>query len=151
MMQRPFRCAATLALLIGAALSAGCGSGEGGAVVEKRDVSQMRVVGILYGRCMQANGGAAPANEEKFAAFMQQEPENWNKLAPTPKELLTSPRDGQPLVVVYGRRLKDDPEIGFPLIAHEKTGVDGQQMVISTNGTVQLKSPDEVAQLFPSS
>jgi hypothetical protein len=150
MMQRPFRCAATLALLIGAALSAGCGSGEEGGVVEKRDESQMRVVGILYGRYVQANG-AAPTNEQKFAAFLQQEPTNWNKLAPTPEQLLTSPRDGQPLVVVYGRRLKDAPEFGFPVIAHEKTGVDGQQMVIAANGTVELKSADEVARLFPSS
>jgi hypothetical protein len=133
------------------AICAGCGSGGAGAIGSKDDVSHLRVVGILYGRYMEAHGRAAPANEEQFIAFLQQEPGNWNKLAPTAKELLASPRDGQPLVVVYGRPLKDDPEIGFPLIAHEKTGVDGQLIAISSSGTIVPKSSEDIARLFPSS
>ena len=148
--QKP-RHRAVACILLGALVASGCGSGGEASVGSKRDITHLRVVGILYGRCMDANRGLAPTNEEQFIAFMQREPENWNKLAPTPKQLLTSPRDGQPLVIVYGRSLKDDPEIGFPLIAHEKTGVDGQQIVISASGVIQPKSAEEIAQLFPSS
>jgi len=137
-------------LLAGLMVLAGCGS-TSVAPASERDISHLRVVGKLYGLCMSAKGGAAPANQGELVAFIQRDPSLWNKLAATPDELLTSPRDGQPLVFVFGKAVKDPVEGGFAWIAHEAAGVDGQQAVINLSGGIQFVDSAEVAKYFPAS
>jgi hypothetical protein len=143
------RCATVVAVMSVACLlsTSGCGSAE----LPKNDeaVTQLKVLGMLYGRYMEANRMAAPPSEEKFVAFLESEPANWDKLAASPQELMTSPRDGQPLVVLYGPAVKEPSGGGFAWIAHEKTGVDGKQLAVNARGSVELKDAAEIAQLFP--
>jgi hypothetical protein len=106
------------------------------------------MVGALYGQYLSDHAGSAPANEPEFIAALQRNSGGWKKIAVTPQELLTSPRDHQPLVIAYGSALKDTSETSFPWVAHEKTGVDGQVLIVDAHGTAQSKTQQEVEQLF---
>jgi hypothetical protein len=131
--------------------AAGCASGPADSGALDRETAHLKVVGLLYGRYMQAHGGAAPSDQDKFVAYIQREPENWNRLAPTAADLLTSPRDAQPLVILYGGAVEEPVDGGFPWIAHEKTGVAGRRLAVNARGNVELMTSQEIDQLFPSS
>jgi len=100
--------------------------------------SRMKVVGILYGMYMSEHGGKAPPNASEFRAFIEREPANWNKLAPTVDELLSSPRDRSPLKLLYGDAVKAAASGSLPWIAYESTPIDGQRMIVDCRGTVEL-------------
>jgi hypothetical protein len=54
-----------------------------------------------------------------------------------PDQLLISPRDGQPFVLVIGVNVFNEPTPANPLIiAYEKAGKDGKRMAVFANGTV---------------
>jgi hypothetical protein len=127
----------------------GCGGSPATTPPPDDDVTQLRMVGALYGKYLSDHTGAPPANMAQFVAFLERDPAGWNKVASTPQQFLTSPRDDQPLVLVFGAAVKDPPEGGFPWIAHEATGVDGRVMIVNARGNAELKSPEQVGQLFP--
>ncbi|RIK85351.1 MAG: hypothetical protein DCC67_04155 [Planctomycetota bacterium] len=58
--------------------------------------------------------------------------------------LLTSPRDGQPLVIVYGKRIAPKDSPNTPWAAYEQTGVDGKRMVAKVRGTVDELTTAEI-------
>src|SRR4051812_41866867 len=73
-------------VLVVASLCVSCGAVTS-APKNDRQMDQIKVVGVLYGQFMSANRGSPPTNQDQFIAFMQREPENWNKIAATPQEL----------------------------------------------------------------
>jgi hypothetical protein len=133
----------TLAVLF----TAGCGS----APSANNDPAQahMKVLGLLYG-LYQSDFGAPPASQEKFVAFLQKSPENWNKIAPTAEQFLASAREGAPLVVIYGNAAKATAA-GDPWIAYEANAVDGQQLIVNAFGHVHLVDEQEFSQFVPKS
>ena len=51
-----------------------------------------------------------------------------------PQSFLTSTRDGQPYVMIYGKR---PPNVHRDLVGYEQTGVDGKRYVAFTLGNVE--------------
>ncbi len=131
----------------GVAILTGCGSPP--ADKPDEELLKLRIVGSLYGKYLANHAGTAPANESQLVAALERDPDSWKKVAATPQELLTSPRDGERLVIVYGAAVKDPPEGGFPWVAHEKTGVDGHVVIVNLRGSTELKEQPEVAKIFP--
>lgn len=90
----------------------------------------------LYARYATANKGVGPANLDEFKRFI--------KALPPPTltslqidtsrldALFISPRDGQPVVILYRQQLAS-----APLVAYEKTGVEGKRQIIFLNGKVE--------------
>jgi hypothetical protein len=50
--------------------------------------------------------------------------------------LLRTGRDGQPLVVIVGKKVENPERSPYPWAAYEKTGVDGKRLVSDTRGGV---------------
>jgi hypothetical protein len=128
-------------------LAAGCGSPE----VQQADpaTAHMKVLGILYGQYMTAHGGAAPSDQDQFVSFIDAEPANWNKLAGSAEEFLTSASGGRRLTVLYGADAKTPPDGSLPWIAHDAEAQNGQRLVANARGYVQLVDDAEFAKLFP--
>jgi hypothetical protein len=109
----------------------------------------MKVLGLLYGM-YQSDFGAPPASQEKFVAYLEKSPENWNKIAPSTEQLLASARDGAPLVIAYGNAGKSTSQ-GDPWIAYEANAIDGRRLIANAFGHVRLVDEQEFSQLVPKS
>ena len=138
---------AAIGLCIALLLVAGCGAPAKPAA--DPDVTHMRALGILYGRFMANNGGAKPANQEAFAKYIEQEPANWNKLAPTSADFLTKGHEGQALTVRYGKDAQASPEDGRLWVAYETEPHDGKQLAVDAEGAAQLIDHQQFTKLFP--
>jgi hypothetical protein len=107
----------------------------------------MKVLGLLYGQCMAGNGGTPPASQEEFVAFMQREPANWDKLAPSPEKFLAEARSGVPLVVRYGSEAQPPADGGLPWIAYEQPSDGAKALMVNIRGSVQEADAQQVQQL----
>jgi hypothetical protein len=133
----------TLVLLLGALLTApGCSSKgppppEGQLAIE--DVAKW------YQVYREFNGRKAPPNEQAFIAFIEGE---WRKRGTQAdiQALLTSPRDGQKYVVMYGKPAPKNPERSVAV--HEKEGYGGKKLVAFELGYSQEADETELQQFL---
>ena len=65
-------------------------------------------------------------------------------LGPVPEEVLKSPRDGLPFVVVLG--VQPNPDAKGEIFIYEQNGVDGQRYVMTLSNDIYLKSDEDFAQ-----
>ena len=62
-------------------------------------------------------------------------------------QMFVSPRNGEPLVWVYG---KSPPSAnGMTFIAYEKSSTDGQRFVLATGGMHEVMDDAQFRRLFP--
>ncbi len=128
-------------------LAAGCDSRV--PQVRSQPEAQLRKLGTLYGEFIAQNKGRAPANEEQFREYLKAEHVQLRNLEiGGVAALLSSPFDGQKLVVRYGNLTGPVSPNGYPWIANEQTGVDGKIKVISARGEVREVSEQELEELF---
>ena len=73
--------------------------------------------------------GKAPKNEEELVAFIKKEYEVAPEKTPDMEQLLTSPRDGQRYIVMYGAKQKSRVDLEKNLACYEAEGVDGKRLV----------------------
>jgi hypothetical protein len=78
-----------------------------------------------------------PRDEEELKRYLVQ-----TDMTINPDEVMRSPRDGQPYVVIYGARL--DP-YGRDILAYEQEGLDGGRYVITLSRDVKLLTATEFA------
>jgi hypothetical protein len=86
---------------------------------------------------MERTTGRLPPNEEEFKKFIA---ENGAQMlersgVTAVDELFVSDRDGQPLVVTYG---KYPPGMNAKIVVYEKNGADGKRFVGYNSGAVEL-------------
>jgi hypothetical protein len=113
-------------------LAAGCTSSS-----QTSTQSNLAILAKNYGMYQAQNQGQTPPDEKKFKEFIQ-------KQDPAAKvdELFTSPRDGQPYVILYGKKAAvPDPQKGMPIVAYEKVGVGGKRLV--ARSTTQVEEVDD--------
>ncbi len=117
-----------------AAYSAGCGGNPRVSAVpeEKANLSS---VGRAYHAATEKLG-RPPASEEQLMPFLRE--------LGDPAQLLRSPRDCEPYVIVYGFDIRKSFDMPPPIWAHEKRGVDGNRYVITVMG-VNLMTDEEFA------
>src|SRR5262249_48330528 len=80
--------------------------------------------------------GHPPANEEQLRPFL--------RALGDPAEILRSPRDGEPYVIVYGFDTRKPFDMPPPIWGYERQGADGQRYVITVMG-VNLMTDEEFA------
>lgn len=125
----------------------GCGAATSTAPPEGRD--RLKVLGRLYGRFVAQQRGEAPANEAALLAFLESERASWEGFGlATPQELLASPRDGQPLRVIYRGATSAQSASGTPYACVEQTGVDGIRWAATLRGSVEELDDAQFQQLF---
>ncbi len=127
--------------------SVGCGGSKpvGPTTV---DEAQVKVLGILYGKFLGTTRGRAPKDQQQFVDYLNSNRPSWEKIVDSPEQLLTSPRDGQPFVVLYGEAYKGQPNSATPWMAYERDGFDGKKQLINIRGAVSEMDAAEISSLF---
>jgi hypothetical protein len=140
-----------VALLLGLAATLGCGgvspTGGGDDFQTRRLLGQ---VATFYGDFL-AERGAPPKDEAAFRAFLQERSQQLERMKLDVDSLLTSPRDGQPFVVVYGKRVAPAASPNTPWAAYEQTGVDGKRLAAQVRGQIVEMTSEEIASQLESS
>lgn len=86
-------------------------------------------VGKWYQLYRADHGGKQPADESAFLDYVNRKLAERGAEAVDSDELLTSPRDGEPYVVRYGKVSSRDQARN--LVAYEKTGGNGTRLIVS--------------------
>lgn len=125
----------------------GCSSSSTADLSAER--AHMKVLGILYGKFVSGSRGAAPNSEEQFIEYLSSTKPSWENLVNSPEKLLESPRDGKPLVMLYGNAYKKQPRSAAPWLAHEQEGVEGKKWAVNIRGMVEEMDSEQIKSLFP--
>jgi hypothetical protein len=128
---------------------AGCGGGDSGSAATDAivvDYSSTRVLASLYSQYLSEHKNQAPPNEQAFREFLGTKQETLERAGLTIDDMFASPRNGQPLEWVYGRK----PPAGRvgTYFAYEKTPVDGKRLVIATRGMYEEMDEAQFNTLF---
>lgn len=112
--------------------------------VNPKTEAQFKVLGILYGKYMGNTRGRPPAGEEQFLDFLKGKKPSWEKIVSSAEQLLVSPRDNEPIKVLYGEDVTKQRQTATPWIAYEQNGVDGMRQVVSVRGGLKLMDDEEL-------
>jgi hypothetical protein len=134
------------------AVLVGCSGGEGVVATDATSDAQMRlrVLANEYGEFVNARQGRVPKDEAEFRKHLEQRFDAFRADfdVQTMDELLTSPRDNQPLVIVAGKRIEPAEAPGAPWALRERTGVDGLVLAVGVRyGPVELTIEEAKAQM----
>jgi hypothetical protein len=138
---------AVVAIVAASELSlAGCGGSAAGGGDNFKVQQQLNTVASFYGDYLSEHGGAPPQDEAAFRAFLQERAQGIERMDVGGVDgLLTSPRDGQLFVVIYGKRLAPADSPNTPWAAYEQTGVDGKRFAAQVRGDVVELTDAEIA------
>ena len=134
------------ALLMAAALGCGGGVSPTGGGDEFQTRRMLGLVATFYGDFL-GERGAPPKDEADFRAFLQERSQRLENMSLSIDELLTSPRDGQPFVLVYGKRIAPPDSPNTPWAAYEKEGIDGKRLAAQVRGQIVELTSEEIAKL----
>lgn len=117
------------------------GCSDPGRSNQAEESSSLKPLAAFYGKFVNQHGGKTPRSEAEFKAFLK-EPKNAESLrlefqVADVDAMFISPRDQQPYVVIYGAMPDLPGPGGAPVVAHEKTGVEGKRFVASALGAVE--------------
>jgi hypothetical protein len=121
-------------------LCAGCGAA---AVVKTGDVNpsdaNLATIGRLYVQA-ELKLGRPPRVSDELKPFL---PADGNL-----DQLLISPNDNQPYVIVWGAKMASTPDQSM-IIAYERTGAKGYRRVLTPSGTLMLSAEAFATSTFP--
>ena len=123
------------------------GCGDATQVARQQETSHLRALVSLYTFAARTER-RPPASEAEFRKFVASNggPMLEKLQIAGIDELLISERDGQPLVVIYGKRPQGvSPEV----VAYEQIGVDGKRQVGLTLGSIEEVDEQRFRQLVP--
>ncbi len=111
----------------------------------------LRILADEYGEYLATHGGQPPKDAAAMRNFIESRmatlTADFN--VQSASDLLKSPRDGEPLVIVCGKRIAPPESPETPWAAYERTGVDGKRLASGVRyGPVEL-SPEEFSQQIP--
>src|SRR5262245_54985762 len=127
-------------LLLVSAL-AGCGTGPNVIPLTKAEKS-LTFIALAYGEC-HARLGHGPKSAEELKPFLKE--------FGNPDELLVSPNDGQPYVVVWGanptRGGPTEYKQMFPILAYENKGTRGKRALTDIRGRPMTVPEEDMPKL----
>ena len=106
----------------------GCSSSDPVNVSKTRSeqIANLQMIRAAYNQAIETTG-RPPANEKEARRFLE--------AFGNPDEILKSPVDGEPYIVIWGVNLKNVPlRMPSPIIAYEKTGKEGRRFVLTMQG-----------------
>jgi len=115
-------------LLVAVVASVGCGGSGPNVVPLTRAEKALTFVALAYGEA-HARLGRGPKDAEELKPFLKE--------FGNPDELLVSPNDGQPYVVVWGANPRGGPteyKQMFPILAYESKGTRGRRALTDVRG-----------------
>ncbi len=115
-------------VLVAIMLLTGCGEGSNDPP-SVESLMAIENVGKWYQLYRADHGGKQPADEGAFLEYVNRKLAERGAEPVDSGELLTSPRDGEPYVVRYGKVSSRDQSRN--LVAYEKTGANGTRLIVS--------------------
>lgn len=142
----------SFALLLAACLigTTGCASGDTAAIGpnDRQTRIVMNVLSIFYGEYLDSHAGRPPQDSAAFREYIESRPDELQRYnVQNLDELLNSPRDGQPFVIVCGKRVAPKDSPATPWAAYEQSGLDGIIMAVQVRGGVHDLSASEISQI----
>ena len=133
--RRPFA-----VLVLFSCLASGCGSDAEDP--PSYSLAELRALGQLYGAYVSRHGGL-PSDRDGLSAFAAQMTGN------DIEKIALSPRDGRPLVLLFGRPVGSSEQDGFPWVAYEQSEVAGTRLAVTSRGGVYELNAEQFQQAFP--
>jgi hypothetical protein len=140
--------AGMLCVLAGILLTVGCGGASSSTGMDADDYMTLRSASTMYSEYMGANNGQTPPDEQAFRTFLETKKDVLEKTGKTVDQLLTSPRSGEPLIYVYGKKPVSGP-MGMAYFAYEKTPVEGKRLILASRGMVEEMEEAQFRKFFP--
>jgi hypothetical protein len=136
-------CCLSVLTLLSVLIICGCGSSKEQSV--GGDESRLRILGRLYGEFLSQHNSQAPKNEAELIEFIDKSSEFLKTQGiESSQELFISPRDEEPLVVLYGKDMIPDGPGGLPWVAYESKGANGKKFLIGARGTTEEMTPEQI-------
>jgi hypothetical protein len=141
--------------LAACAANAGCGNAASSSSsfdeYKQLQRTPLRALGVLYGEFMGRNGNRPPASEQQFKNYLKSVPSReLERLGVADSaSLFVSPRDGRPMVVLYGKEIGPPGAPGLPWIAYEQQSTEASRYVVGRIGVVVVMDDEEFHELFP--
>lgn len=136
--------------LTGLVAFSGCSldsSSPGGSDKQTRVI--MNVLSVFYGEFVDDHQGKPPQDSDEFRMYLESRQDALKRYnVENPDQILVSPRDGLPLVIVCGKRIEPEDTPGLPWAAYEQRGVAGMRMAVSVRGGARELSEEEIARVF---
>jgi hypothetical protein len=127
------RCAVDLAVVLLLAGMAGCGGPD---PLKSPAAARLKGLATMY-LDFAAAQGTGPPNEEAFRKHLKKVERfvlEMNGVDPKAiDDSFISPRDKQPFVIIYGVGIGQISGTSAPVVAYEKTGVNGRRLVAFAN------------------
>jgi|GEM_PF-2821595 len=124
---------------------AGCGEGRDGPPSVESQIA-IENVAKWYQLYRADNTGKQPADEDAFLSFINSKLVERGQKPVDRKKLLTSPRDGEPYVVRYGKVNSRDQNGN--LVAYEQKGVNGTKLIVSELARSRVVDEPELQSLL---
>jgi hypothetical protein len=124
------------AWLVTLAALAGCSSKRPPPPPAPAESENLSKIEWAYDRALQKLG-RPPADAEQLKPFLKEYGD--------PEQILRSPRDGEPYVVIYGAQIRKASGMPPPVWAYEKVGSGGKRWVMTVMGKL-LMTDAEFAQ-----
>jgi hypothetical protein len=137
-----------LGVLAGLLLTTGCGGSTSSSGMTTDDYEVLRSASVMFSQYMGANNGKTPPDEQAFRAFLETKKDALDQKGTTVDQLLTSPRNGESLVFVYGKTPVNGP-MGMTYFAYEKTPVEGKRLVLASRGMFEQMDEAQFKKFFP--
>jgi hypothetical protein len=126
----------------------GCGGQPSSTGMSQDDFQTLRFASGMYETYISEHKGKTPPDEQTYRSFIATKQDVLGRMQRTADQLLTSPRNGEPLTFVYGRKLPQGPD-GVAYIAYEKTSVDGKRGVLAARGLFEEIDEAQFKKIFP--
>jgi hypothetical protein len=111
------------------------------------DFRPIRRMTDVYSAYLAEHRNQAPPNEQAFREFVDANQELLSRYELTAEQMFVSPRDGGPLVWVYGKQ-PPTSRLGA-CFAYEKNSVDGKRLVLASRGMYEEIDESQFRALFP--
>lgn len=126
----------------------GCGGQQSSTGMSQDDYQTLRFASGMYEVYLSEHRGKTPPDEQSYRSFVESKQDVLQKMQRTADQVLSSPRNGEPLVFVYGKKLPKGPE-GLAYIAYEKTSVNGKRGVLAARGLFEEIDEALFKKIFP--
>jgi hypothetical protein len=133
-MRRPGRSVGSIIVLLAGAGLVGC-SAQPNVVGPPKEFYNLSYVAAAYETASSALG-RSPKNLEELKPYL--------KTYGDPDQVMTSPNDGKPFVVVWNVRVGGS---GYPILAYEREGKDGMRQVVDTRGAPWKVTEEQFARI----
>jgi hypothetical protein len=129
-------------------LLAGCGSNGGAVRTPAGDYSAIRKIEWYYDEYVGTHSSQPPKDEQVFREYLNSKQDGLTRDGLTVDQIFVSPRNGEPLVWLYGKTLVTGP-MGMNYIAYEKSSTDGKRLALAAGGRYEVLDEAKFHSLFP--